>query len=146
MNIVVANKKLFDQVSVDFRKPRREWLEPHAVDCGFGQRTWIEAIEGTDGMAGYLTKLSRELTGAQGKDQIPEDAPAHFRRIRASVRTLPPVRRSELTGRMVFCTLEQWVKLTPNQKRSEVTRTFSKELRNHDCDRSAPQRLANALG
>lgn len=109
VNVVIANRNLYDEISTDFRAIRNGWLEPNAVACGFGMRTWIEPIAGTDGMAGYLTKLSRELTGQGGKDQVPEDAPRHFRRIRASRKTLPPVAHSEYTGRMVFCPLEKWL-------------------------------------
>lgn len=112
VNVVVSNYDLHQAVIEDWREVRRDWLEPHAVECGFGMRTWIEPIRGQVEMAGYMTKLSKELTGQIGKSQIPEDAPPHFRRIRASVRTLPPVRKSDLTGRMVFCTLDRWLDLT----------------------------------
>jgi len=55
----------------------------------------------SSGMAGYLTKLSRELVDANGKGQIPYDAPPHFRRLRASRGVLPKPHKSNLTGWLV---------------------------------------------
>ena len=50
-------------------------------------------------MAGYLTKLARELTGAGVKSQVPVNAPRHFRRIRASAKLLPPRKKNpDITG------------------------------------------------
>lgn len=110
LNLVVSSKALFEAIWQDYRPTRNLWLEPNAVACGFGYRTWLEPVIGEEGMAGYLGKLSRELTGAQNKSQVPDDAPHHFRRIRASRYTLPPTTHSELTGRIVFCNLEAWNK------------------------------------
>jgi hypothetical protein len=112
VNVLIANRPIYEWVKADRYLWRREVLEPLVVACGFGKRTWIEPLrEGSEGsMAGYLVKLARELTGAGNKDQIPWDAPPHFRRIRASRGLLPPVRRSELTGRMVFAPISAFIR------------------------------------
>lgn len=128
VNVAIANSALYSATMEDFRKVKTKWLEPHATSVGFGVRTWIEPIEGTQGMAGYLTKLSRELTGAEGKEQIPEDAPPHFRRIRASQKTLPPPNKSNLTGKMRFCTLESWEQSSQSQRVQVVTDYYGEIL------------------
>jgi hypothetical protein len=59
-----------------------------------------------DAMCGYLVKTAKELIGAAGKNQIPINAPRHFRRLRASRGLLPPVHRNpDITGMMVFAEL-----------------------------------------
>jgi len=102
VNVVMGNERLADLVEKDWRAWRRSVLIPLATDCGFGPVAWVERCDKASGrLAGYVTKLANELTGAQGKSQIPEDAPPHFRRIRASRGLLPPVAHSELTGQLV---------------------------------------------
>lgn len=105
VNVIIHNAELFAEVSGDgWKRFRRLWLEPHAVESGFGNRTWVEPVRGQSEIAGYLVKLARELTGAGSKSQIPIDAPPHFRRIRASQKLLPPpARNPDWTGRMIFC-------------------------------------------
>jgi len=74
----------------------------HAQACGFGERGYIEAIWGQEGFVRYLEKLKRELTMAASKSQLPLEAPRHFRRIRASVRLIPPPHKDErITGHLV---------------------------------------------
>lgn len=77
-------------------------LQRHATECFFGPRGWLEKIHTKAAFAGYLQKLARELTGT-GKDyQVPENAPRHFRRIRASRKLLPPPYKDpELSGRLL---------------------------------------------
>ncbi len=116
VNLIVNNDNFFQLACENWQSLRRTWLEPHAVASGFGFRTWVEPVDGTDGMAGYLTKLSRELTGSGEKNQIPIDAPAHFRRIRSSQRTLPPPLKSKLTGRLRFCSLQAWLAHSPTER------------------------------
>ena len=116
VNIILHNENFFAKACENWQSLRRHWVEPSAVACGFGFRTWVEPVDGTDSMAGYLTKLSRELTGSGEKNQIPIDAPAHFRRIRASQKTLPPPLKSGLTGRLRFCSLEAWVARSPSER------------------------------
>lgn len=95
VNILVHCPLLFADCDGNGWKKVRKWLELNAIQCGFGMRTWIEPMKEGKQMAGYMTKLSRELIGAGTKNQIPVNAPAHFRRIRASVKLLPKVFKSE---------------------------------------------------
>lgn len=113
VNVCLSNPRIFHQVAADFRPWKNGWLEPHAVECGFGFRCWVEPVVGKRGMAGYLTKLSRELTGASAKGQTPFDAPPHFRRLRASRGLLPPIRKGDLTGALIRCSLQRWTELHP---------------------------------
>lgn len=84
---------------------KRNWinlLQKQAVACGFGEVGWISRIRNAGEMAGYLTKLARELTGTGKEYQIPVDAPAHFRRLRASVGLLPPIHHNpDWTGELI---------------------------------------------
>jgi len=104
VNVLVGNPLIHISCTSDRRSWRRYELEPMAVACGFGKRTYVEVLrQGSgDSMAGYLVKLARELTGASVKSQIPVDAPPHFRRLRASQGLLPRPVKSGLTGHMVF--------------------------------------------
>lgn len=102
LNVVIGNAAIACEVERDWRKWRREVLIPSAVDCGFGPVAWVERCDKASGrLAGYITKLANELTGALSKDQVPDDAPPHFRRIRASRGLLPPAPESDLTGELV---------------------------------------------
>lgn len=102
INAVIGNPEIAYLVERDWRKWRRECLIPGAVACGFGPVAWVERCDKDSGrLAGYITKLANELTGALGKDQVPDDAPPHFRRIRASRGLLPPQPDTEITGELV---------------------------------------------
>lgn len=95
VNILVHNEALADACADDgWKKVRKDWLEPNAIDCGFGMRTWIEPMRQAEAISGYLVKLANkltaELTDAGVKDQVPVDAPKNFRRLRASQGLLPP--------------------------------------------------------
>lgn len=104
-NVLIGNSTIFQSVRDDYTHFKRRWLRPNAVACGFGKINYATTFrKGTaDSLAGYLTKLARELVGAGTKGQIPFDAPPHFRRLRASRGLLPPILKSEMTG-----TLEQF--------------------------------------
>lgn len=104
VNVCVRNKEIFELASANRWSWRRQVLEPHAIASGFGMRTWVEPLrQGTSGgMAGYLLKLADELVGAPAKSQVPYDAPAHFRRLRASPGLLPPVHQSIFSGQLNF--------------------------------------------
>jgi len=96
VNVVIHNSSIWDACAGTGWQVWRQTLKAHAVACGFGTiAPWVEPLrkDTGKGLAGYLTKLSRELTGAGVKNQIPVNAPPHFRRIRASRRLLPPVHR-----------------------------------------------------
>jgi hypothetical protein len=59
-------------------------------------------------MAGYLTKLGLELSGAARKGQTPVNAPRHFRRIRASRGMLPKrIKNPDITGQLFKIPHEQ---------------------------------------
>ncbi len=78
-------------------------LEPMQIASGFGQVSTLEPMTDPAVMAGYMTKLARELTGSKTKSQVPLNAPEHFRRIRASRKTLPPrVKDPDLTGTLEY--------------------------------------------
>lgn len=107
VNVIISCRAFYRYVRDDCEQGVNRDLGRIAEQVGFGWRTWAETLSG-DGqaMAGYLTKLSREMTGAGAKNQVPEDAPPHFRRLRASHHTLPPVHKSGWTGRLVQCSIE----------------------------------------
>lgn len=105
VNVIVGNAEIHKRCrDGGWREFRKRWAIPNAVECGFGPVLWVEPVRSVSEMAGYLVKLARELTGADLKNQIPTDAPAHFRRIRASRGLLPkPIKSGLYTGRMIFC-------------------------------------------
>lgn len=106
VNVLVHSDHLIRKVSANRQEWRRDWLEPNAVESGFGFRTWVEVMRSQDAMAGYLVKLASELTGATVKGQVPVEAPRHFRRLRASRGLLPPPHKDpDLTGILHFCGL-----------------------------------------
>lgn len=106
VNIAISNKGLFEACAGDgWKVIRSKWLNVVAEECGFGYITWLEPMRGYDELAGYFVKLARELTGSGIKSQIPEDAPRHFRRLRASRGLLPPPYKDPLlTGKIAFTT------------------------------------------
>jgi hypothetical protein len=96
VNLVIHNDRIWEECQGDGWRKWRQFLKPHLVECGFGPIIHVEPLRKDTGagLAGYLTKLSRELTGASVKNQVPVNAPPHFRRIRASRGLLPPVYHS----------------------------------------------------
>lgn len=116
VNIVISNDRIWQLCQGDGWKQFRQLLTKLAVECGFGFRTWVEPLRAGSGMglAGYLTKLSRELTGAGIKNQVPVNAPPHFRRLRASRGLLAPVHHpSELVGSLISAKALRSVDLSP---------------------------------
>jgi hypothetical protein len=104
VNVAVHNARIWQTCRGDGWKQFRQLLTQHAVKCGFGFRVWVEPLREGQGLtlAGYFTKLSRELTGAGVKNQVPVNAPPHFRRIRASRGLLPAQFHSEgRTGALI---------------------------------------------
>lgn len=91
------------------------WLKKHAVLCGFGPMLSVEPAGSRRAAAGYVVKIAgeveepatRESAGQSAGEvvkwsQLPEKAPAHFRRIRSSVRFLPKVlKREGITGELI---------------------------------------------
>ena len=66
VNLVIQNRLITEACSGDGWRSWRQWLIPHLRACGFGRVVHVQALRsGTGaGLAGYLTKLSRELTGS----------------------------------------------------------------------------------
>ena len=95
VNVVLHNSEIWKLCEGDGWRSWRQALIPHLLECGFGRVVHVEPLrkDTGKGLAGYLTKLSRELTGASIKNQVPVNAPPHFRRIRASNGLLPPILR-----------------------------------------------------
>jgi len=101
-NVLIHCPSMFYALRNHERKLKRGWLLDQVLASGFGKEYWCEAMKSPSRMAGYLTKLARELTGAGVKNQVPVTAPRHFRRIRASVRLLPPRHKNpDVEGRLV---------------------------------------------
>jgi hypothetical protein len=109
VNIVINNEQILKECEGDGWKKFRQDLKRMAVRAGFGKVLWVEPVRDPVEMAGYITKLSRELTGASRKDQVPVNAPRHFRRLRAS-RGLLPAKLSHAgvwTGQMIQRNVEE---------------------------------------
>jgi len=105
-HMALANLRLWRECGSDAINNFHRLLRDHAVAVGFGRIGWVDAIRNMDAMAGYLTKLARELTGKGKEYQVPVNAPRHFRRLRASVRLLPPVNKNpDISGVLRFCDL-----------------------------------------
>jgi hypothetical protein len=106
LHVALMSVKLFESAICD---PWDNWewlLQTDAVECGFGPVGWCERLDSKEAMAGYLGKLARELTEGGKEYQIPWNAPKNFRRLRASVRLLPPpVRNPDITGILHFAKL-----------------------------------------
>lgn len=101
VNVAIHNETIWQLCEGDGWRSWRQELKRVVVSCGFGYVLHVEPLR--SGMAldlaGYLTKLSRELTGAGIKSQVPVNAPAHFRRIRASRGLLAkPYKKAGWTG------------------------------------------------
>lgn len=104
VNVAVGNRAFWLACMDDWKAVRRTWVRPHAMSSGFGPVVWVKTIYDRDGMAGYLTKLARELTGSAVKDQTPYNAPPHFRRLRASHGLLPkPFKDPDIEGVLHKC-------------------------------------------
>lgn len=103
VHLAVSNRRLFDSANSDPVSNFRDLLFMHATECGFGPQGWLERLRSAAALAVYLTRLARELTG-KGKDyQTPVNAPKNFRRLRASVRLLPPIHKNpDVTGFIKF--------------------------------------------
>lgn len=104
VHIAISNVKIYLECEKDAIRNFHRLMMEDAVACGFGRIGWLEPIRDEVAMAGYLGKLARELTGEKGNYQVPVDAPSRFRRLRASVRLLPPpIKNPDMTGCLLFC-------------------------------------------
>lgn len=95
VNVAIHNSEIFSRCAGAGWRSWRQWLIPHAIACGFGRVVHVHPLYegGTLSLAGYMTKLSRELTGSATKDQTPVDAPLGFHRLRTSRGLLEPIYR-----------------------------------------------------
>jgi len=108
-NVAISSPTIYDITRRLKKITSWRWLIRASVACGFGWRCSAEPLrKDRQGLAGYLTKLSRELTGAGPKNQVPIQAPPHFRGLRASRGFLPPPYKSDYTGHLVRCPLESF--------------------------------------
>lgn len=107
-HIAASNVELFSWQKAHPRAMFSAALGEMVRECGFGPIGWLEPLRSKIAMAGYLCKLARELTGSGKEYQIPVKAPRHFRRIRASVRLLPPPHKDpDITGVLRYCKLPE---------------------------------------
>lgn len=98
-NVVISHPGLYRLAMMRGNAWKREFLEPALEECGFGKISYLKPMRDASKMAGYLTKLAKELTGAGVKGQVPVNAPKNFRRIRASRGLLPKrLKDLEITG------------------------------------------------
>lgn len=98
-HLAVQNGDLWDAVGPGHASAPRWWFRDHCVACGFGRQCDISQARNKKAISSYLTKLGLELSGASVKNQIPIEAPPHFRRIRASRGLLPKrVKDETMTG------------------------------------------------
>jgi len=102
LNLLIYNIGLWLECQEEgWKIIRQDWLEPNAVECGFGFRTWVEPVRSKEAIAGYFVKLCSEIVGTQ-KDQTPIEAPKHFRRLRASKGLLPKAYHNQnLVGKLI---------------------------------------------
>lgn len=118
LNVIIVSKRFAQLVARGSTKksgPGHAWLVKHARACGFGYLATCETAKSRGAVAGYCVKLAGNVEQAAEKtadgrlvgeavkfSQVPEEAPAHFRRIRSSVRFLPPPMKFEgITGELV---------------------------------------------
>jgi hypothetical protein len=108
LNVLIFNRELFGELSGEgWRIWRSEsgWGGRNVVECGFGFRLWAETVRSEDAIAGYFVKLCSE---AAKLDQLPVNAPKHFRRIRASQGLLPKrIKCEDITGGVIKVEFER---------------------------------------
>jgi hypothetical protein len=108
LNALIFNRELFRELSGEGWKEWRSekgWGGRNVVECGFGYRLWAEPVRCQEAIAGYFVKLCSETAKL---DQLPVNAPKHFRRIRASKGLLPKrVRNEDLTGGVIKVEIER---------------------------------------
>lgn len=101
VNVVISSEPIQSAAAAEAKPDYPKFLSPLAKECGFGWKCYAEPMKSPDALAGYLTKLALELTGAARKNQIPINAPRHFRRIRASRGLLPKrFKNEDYTGQL----------------------------------------------
>jgi len=88
------------------------------VESGYGEHVSIEPVRNVNALASYFSKLVSHDVGAAAGEfsksyQVPDNAPVHFRRLRASRGTLPSPAESsgEWTGTLVTQSVDDVVKV-----------------------------------
>jgi len=115
-NVAIYNPSIWDACKGEGWRKFRQYLKPILVECGFGYVVHVEPLrpDTGQGLAGYLTKLSRELTGSSVKNQVPVNAPPGFRRLRASRGLLEPIHRPGINeGMLIPAKLARFVDFRP---------------------------------
>lgn len=120
VNIALSNVDFSYRLENFGRENMERWLRPHARACGFGWRLSVKPMTDEGQLAGYMTKLAKELTGCGAKNQVPLDAPPHFRRLRASHGVLPPAYTSELTGLLLRTSMASFLKASESGYETKV--------------------------
>lgn len=106
VNLLIGHRGFQDAARDDRLAVETRWVIPTAMSCGFGYIVWVEPMRERERMAGYLTKLARELVDSAEKGQAPLMAPRHFRRLRASRGVLPKVaKNADITGVLHSCSV-----------------------------------------
>lgn len=110
VNVVISNEGIYEASKNEglrnigvIDKFQSRWLQEFAEPCGFGWKCSATPLVSVEKVSSYLTKCSLELNGGAVKNQLPLNAPPHFRRLRAS-RGLLPARYvcQKRTGKMIF--------------------------------------------
>lgn len=103
-NVALHNSSIWDSCKGDGWRAWRQALIPHLVKTGFGRVVHVEPLRPDTGagLAGYITKLSREMTGSGIKNQIPVNAPPGTRRLRTSRGLLEPIHRPGINEGMLI--------------------------------------------
>jgi hypothetical protein len=101
LNLCISNESLYLLALKDFYRLKSDILDPLGKACGFGHWLYCAPIKSSAAYANYITNKAAELTGAAAKDQLPLNAPPHFRRLRSSQKLLPPrLKNDTVTGRL----------------------------------------------
>lgn len=105
LHVAISNEFLWNAKAHSKKLRFNRYLGEISVASGFGPVGELDPIRDETAMAGYLCKTARELTGGGKGYQIPVNAPKNFRRLRASVRLLPPPHKDpDITGVLRMCT------------------------------------------
>lgn len=99
VNVIISNENLYNSTIKDSFRLKKDVIDPMAQEVGFGFVRWLEPVKCAERMSSYLVKLSLELTGTGKFNQLPINAPKHFRRLRSSRNLLPKrIKNDTITG------------------------------------------------
>lgn len=101
VQVLIQHKGLYDSTKKHRMKVKRK-LDAWAQQAGFGYLRWIRCVYSKAGIADYFSKVAMELNTVGKHDQLPINAPKHFRRIRASEGLLPKrIKDDKVTGKLL---------------------------------------------